>query len=76
MKRILTLAVGCVLGVLGYGAVQASGPGLVLHREIHLGFGAVDLLAICDEANGVMVYVARAKGGVSAVPGGCAKAGR
>jgi hypothetical protein len=54
---------------------QTSEPGLRVHRELRPAY--MHIQAICDEANGVMVYVALTNGtpalGVSAVPNGCKK---
>lgn len=73
----LGLAAACVLTaavVVGFAARVLAGPkDIKLHRALDVpGYGMV--LAVCDEANGVMVYMGRSQSGdlaLAAVPGGC-----
>ncbi len=65
----------CYWGVL-YSNAHAAEKGLVLHRHYRVPQTYIDVYAVCDEANQVMVYLvegASRNGGVSvaAVPNQC-----
>lgn len=75
MKKVITVCAALALACWAF----ADEPGLKVHRTFY-GEGNLKILAICDEANGVMLYVTpnaqwnNVAHPITAVPNACKKA--